>query len=152
MADDPLIRARALARLLDSSITIPGTGIKFGLDPLLGLVPGLGDVAGAAMGGYLVLLAGSLGAPTSVVLRMLSNVAVDTVIGAIPVIGDMFDFGWKASTRNLALLERYVGQPAATRASSRAVMIGIVAGMAALAAGATIVAMALVRLAVGLFR
>ena len=133
-------------------MSIPGTGIRFGLDPLLGLIPGLGDVAGAAMGGYLVLLAGSLGAPTPDVLRMLSNVGIDAVVGAIPVIGDAFDFGWKANSRNLALLERFVAAPAATHAASRAVMIGIVAGMAALAAGAAVVAMLLVRVAVGLIR
>lgn len=152
MNADPLARARALVRLLDASIGIPGTRIRFGLDPLLGLIPGLGDVAGAAMGGYIVLLAGSLGAPSSVVMRMLANIALDTVVGAIPLAGDVFDFGWKSNTRNLALLERYVEQPAATHAASRNVMIGIVVGMTVLAAGAAVVAMALVRLAVGLIR
>src|SRR5699024_7040577 len=69
-AADPLARARTLARLLDTAVGVPGTGVRFGADAILGLVPGLGDVAGAALAGYLVLLAQRLGAPRAVVLRM----------------------------------------------------------------------------------
>jgi hypothetical protein len=107
-----LTRARALTRVLDTAVRVPGTPVRFGLDAVLGLVPGLGDVAGAALAGYVVLLGTRLGAPTSVVLRMLANVAVDTAVGTVPVLGDLFDVAWKSNTRNLALLEHYVAQPA----------------------------------------
>lgn len=116
--DDPLRQARAVARLLDSGARVPGTGIRFGLDPVLGLLPGIGDLAGAALSGYVVLQGTRLGAPPSVVARMLGNLVIDVVIGAVPVLGDVFDVGWKANTRNVALLERHLEQPAATRASS----------------------------------
>ena len=108
--DDPLARARTLTNLLDNAVRVPGTSMRFGLDPVLGLVPGLGDVAGAALSGYVVLLASQLGAPTTVIVRMLGNVVIDTVGGTFPVIGDLFDAGWKSNSRNLALLERHLGQ------------------------------------------
>ena len=142
---DPLARARALTRLLDSAARVPGTSFRFGLDPVLGLIPGLGDVAGAALSGYVVILASRLGAPKSVIVRMLGNVAIDTVAGAMPVVGDLFDAGWKSNTRNLALLERHVGLPTTERAASRAVVWLTVAALAVLALGAVALAIFLVR-------
>ncbi len=131
--DDPLNRARAVARILDSAVGIPGTKMRVGLDPLLGLVPGLGDAAGAALSGYVVLLGARLGAPPAVVLRMLANVAVDTVVSAVPVLGDAFDVGWKSNSRNVALLERYLAVPGSTHTSSRT-LVGAVAIVLALMA------------------
>ena len=123
--------------------------MRVGLDPVLGLVPGLGDVAGAALSGYVVLLGARLGAPRSVVLRMLGNVALDTVVSAVPILGDAFDVGWKSNTRNVALLERYLAQPGTARASSRTLVGAVVVVLALLAiAGITItmfVVLALVR-------
>lgn len=142
---DPLARARALARLLDSAARVPGTGIRFGLDPLLGLVPGLGDVAGAVLSAYVVLLGARLGAPRAVVARMVGNVAVDAVVGAVPLLGDAFDVAWKANTRNLALLERALERPAATRATSTAMVGGAVAALALIAAGGVALAVVVVR-------
>lgn len=142
---DHLTRARALTRVLDTAARVPGTRVRFGLDAVLGLVPGLGDVAGAALSGYLVLLAARLGAPTSVVLRMLANVAVDTVGGGVPVLGDAFDVAWKSNTRNLALLERFLAQPTPTRRASRAVVGGILAALALLAAGGVTLAVLVVQ-------
>jgi hypothetical protein len=137
---DPLARARTMTRLLDSVIRVPGTRIRLGLDPLLGLIPGIGDLAGAALSGHLVLLAARLGAPRAVLMRMLANVAIDTVGGTVPVLGDLFDVGWKANTRNLALLEEHLGQPAsAPRASRTAVVITIV-GLTALAIAGGVIA------------
>lgn len=130
-----ITRVRSIARLLDSALRIPGTNIRFGLDPVIGLVPGLGDAAGAVLAAYVVLLAARLGAPAAVVLRMLVNVAVDAVAGAVPVLGDLFDVGWKANTRNIDLLDRYVDAPGTVHAASRAMIAGIVATLAALAAG-----------------
>jgi hypothetical protein len=143
--EDPLARARALTRLLDSAAGIPGTSLRFGLDPILGLVPGLGDVAGAVLSGYVVLLASRHGAPTTVIVRMLGNVVIDTVGGTVPVIGDLFDAGWKANSRNLALLERHLGQPTATKRASRAVVWGTVAALVLLGLGAALVATLVVR-------
>lgn len=146
---DPLARARALTRLLDSAARVPGTSFRFGLDPVLGLIPGLGDVAGAALSGYVVILASRLGAPKSVIVRMLGNVAIDTVAGTMPVIGDLFDAGWKSNTRNLALLERHVGLPTTERAASRAVVWLTVAALAVLALGAVALAIFVVRALLG---
>ena len=143
--EDPLARARALTRLLDSAAGIPGTSLRFGLDPILGLVPGLGDVAGAVLSGYVVLLASRHGAPTTVIMRMLGNVVIDTVGGTVPVIGDLFDAGWKANSRNLALLERHLGQPTATKRASRAVVWGTVAALVLLGVAAAAVATLIVR-------
>jgi hypothetical protein len=114
-----LERLRVLSRLLDSAFTIPGTGIRFGLDSLIGLVPGLGDAIGAIFSAYLILQASRLGAPRSVIARMIANVGIDTVIGWVPVLGDLFDVGWKANNKNVALLEQHVQRPVATRAASR---------------------------------
>ena len=146
---DPLARARALTRLLDSAARVPGTSFRFGLDPLLGLIPGLGDVAGAALSGYVVILASRLGAPKSVIVRMLGNVAIDTVAGTMPVVGDLFDAGWKSNTRNLALLERHVGLPTTERAASRTVVWLTVAALAVLALGAVALAIFVVRALLG---
>src|SRR5215216_3254920 len=86
-------RVRALARLLDAAVRVPGTNVRVGLDALIGLIPGVGDVAGVAFYGYIILAAARLGVPVPVVLRMLLNVATDTVVGAVPLVGDIFDVG-----------------------------------------------------------
>lgn len=143
--DDPLARARTLTNLLDNAVRVPGTSMRFGLDPVLGLVPGLGDVAGAALSGYVVLLASQLGAPTTVIVRMLGNVVIDTVGGTLPVIGDLFDAGWKSNSRNLALLERHLGKPESTKRASRAVVGLTVAALLLLGVGSIVVAVLLVR-------
>ena len=112
-------RLRSLSRLLDSAFVIPGTRYRFGLDALIGLVPGLGDAISAVFSGYIILQASRLGAPKSLVTRMIANVAVDTVVGWVPVLGDLFDVAWKSNLKNMALLENHVRQPAAARAGSR---------------------------------
>ncbi|MEO8561495.1 MAG: DUF4112 domain-containing protein [bacterium] len=142
---DPLVRARALTRLLDSAARIPGTSIRFGLDPVIGLVPGLGDITGAALAGYLVILAQRLGAPRAVVLRMLANVAMDTVGGTIPVIGDAFDVAFKSSSRNLALLERALESPTQTKRASRLLVAATLVGLSLLVVAGVVVAVLVVR-------
>ena len=144
---DPLARARTLARLLDSAARVPGTSIRFGADAVLGLVPGLGDVAGAALAGYLVLLAQRLGAPRAVVLRMLGNVAVDTIGGTVPLIGDLFDVAYKSNLRNLALLERAIERPTSTSRTSRVLVAATFLGLALLVAGGLVVTVLIVRAA-----
>ena len=110
---------RSLSRLLDNAFVIPGTRYRFGLDALIGLVPGLGDAVSAVFSSYLVLQASRLGAPRSVVTRMIANIAVDTLVGWVPILGDLFDVAWKSNVRNMALLEQHLQQPAAARAGSR---------------------------------
>ena len=115
-------RLRDLARLLDEAIRIPGTNIRVGLDPLLGLLPGGGDVAGGLLSGLIMLKAARAGAPASVLARMLGNVLLDVAIGAVPLLGDLFDFAWRANTKNVRLLDAWRERPAATtRASGLAV-------------------------------
>ena len=142
---DPLARARTLARLLDSAVGVPGTGVRFGADAILGLVPGLGDVAGAALAGYLVLLAQRLGAPRAVVLRMLANVAVDTAAGSVPLVGDLFDVAYKSNMRNLALLERAVERPTDAKRTSRLVVAAVFLGLVLLVAGGLVVTVLAIR-------
>lgn len=123
--------------------------MRFGLDALLGLIPGLGDVTGAAMGSYLVLLGSRLGAPKPVLARMVMNVALDTIAGVIPIAGDLFDVAWKANTRNMALLERYIEKPAATRKSSSMMVIAMIATLVVLAIGGIALAVIVVRWMLG---
>jgi hypothetical protein len=99
-----IARIDGLATLLDTAILIPGTNIRFGLDALIGLVPGIGDAVTTAMSLYIVHEAHQLGAPASVIARMLANVALDGVVGAVPVVGDAFDVMWRSNRRNMRLL------------------------------------------------
>ena len=117
--DSDLRRARALARVLDTAVGVPGTPIRVGLDAVLGLVPGGGDFVAAALGGYIVLTAVRRGAPSTVVWRMLANIGIDALVGSIPIIGDLFDVAYKSNVRNVELLERYTAQPAAVETRSR---------------------------------
>jgi hypothetical protein len=118
-----------LARILDSAVRIPGTNIRFGLDAVLGLIPGAGDVAGGVLSSFIIVQAARLGASRSVLARMVMNVAIDSLVGAVPILGDIFDIGWKSNTRNAALLERYAAAPAATRQASRWAVVGAVAAV-----------------------
>jgi uncharacterized protein DUF4112 len=112
-------RLRRLAVLLDDSIPIPGTGYRIGVESILGLIPGAGDLAGGAFSLYILLQAARMGIPRSLLARMGWNLVVDVVGGAVPLLGDIFDAGFKANMRNLALLERHVNRPVASTRSSR---------------------------------
>lgn len=101
-------RLRRLAWLLDSSIRIPGTRFTIGLDPLLGLFPVAGDLLGALISSYIVIQAARLGAPSTLLLRMALNIAIEGVFGALPVAGDVFDAAWKANQRNVRLLDAWL--------------------------------------------
>jgi hypothetical protein len=142
---DRLSGARALAHLLDDGIRIPVIGVRFGLDPVIGLIPGLGDFAGAIMSSYVVLLGARLGAPRSVIIRMIGNVAVDTIGGAVPLLGDLFDIGWKSNIRNVALLDRWIDQPGRTQAASRRAIGFTILALALLAIGGLALAVLVVR-------
>jgi hypothetical protein len=115
-------RVRVLARLLDNSIPIPGTTWKIGIDPLLGLIPGIGDLAGALLSGYIVLEAVQAEVPAFTLVRMLVNVGIDTLLGAVPALGDVFDAAWKSNAMNAALLERHLATAPVDVAKSRNVI------------------------------
>lgn len=108
---------RRLARLLDSSIPLPG-GFRIGLDGILGLIPGVGDALGASLSTYIVVQAARLGASPTQLLRMMMNILLETLMGTIPVLGDLFDFAWKANERNMALLDAQL-QDAPARGSAK---------------------------------
>ena len=98
-----------LSHLLDDFLRIPGTQIRFGLDGIIGLIPGIGDILGAMASWIIILAAWLRGVPKVTLARMLANVAIETIIGTVPVLGDAFDIAWKANRRNFALLERSTG-------------------------------------------
>lgn len=136
VAQNILRRYSRLAWLLDQAFRIPATRWRFGLDPILGLVPGLGDLFTAILGAYGVLLARQLGAPASIQIRMMLNLVADAVAGALPVVGDIFDFAFKANARNLLLLEQWMATPRQARRTSLVFVVGTLIGMLLIAAGA----------------
>lgn len=106
--EERLARIDALSRLLDTAFILPGTNIRFGLDALIGLVPGIGDAITTAMSLYIVNEARALGAPRLLIARMMMNVALDGVVGAVPLVGDAFDVAFRANRRNMALLRDHL--------------------------------------------
>ncbi|MEQ8604085.1 MAG: DUF4112 domain-containing protein [Marivibrio sp.] len=103
-----LQRLERLTRWLDDAFVIPGTGFRFGLDPIFGLLPGVGDTATAAMTAYMILIARKHKAPLRLQASFAWNLLLDWLVGAIPLVGDLFDFGFKANRRNLDLLRRWL--------------------------------------------
>jgi hypothetical protein len=103
-----IAQLEALASLLDSVVIIPGTNIRLGIDALIGLVPGIGDVITTLISLYIIREARALGVPRHVIWRMIANVAIDGVVGAVPLVGDAFDVMWRANLRNVALLRRHL--------------------------------------------
>lgn len=112
-------RLDRIAWCLDSSIPIPGLKMRFGIDPLIGLFPGIGDTLGALMSSYILSEAARLGAPKSVLFKMAFNIAVDAILGTVPVLGDLFDVVWKANQRNAQLLGTYLERPRKAVVASR---------------------------------
>lgn len=114
----------ALAWLLDNAIRLPG-GFRIGLDAIIGLVPFLGDAAGVLLSAFIVRQAARLGAPRSLLMRMAMNVAIEGLVGMIPLAGDLFDAAWKANQRNARLLGNYLDNPIKTTRSSRLLVGGL---------------------------
>jgi hypothetical protein len=112
--NDPFIAL--IARLMDSAFVIPGTNIRFGLDPIIGLLPGIGDGATALTSLMLFLKAGGLGLPKIVLARMALNIVLNTSLGAVPVLGDAFSFWFKSNDRNYELLRKHAGANSSTKA------------------------------------
>jgi Domain of unknown function (DUF4112) len=106
LALERLNRLRNLSRLMDSSFQVPGLGIKFGLDPIVGVVPVLGDAVAAVVSLYILHQARTLGVSTSTLWKMFANIAIDFLVGEIPALGDVFDLVFKANQRNIKLIEQ----------------------------------------------
>ncbi len=103
-----LQKIRKIAKLLDTAIGIPGTKIRFGLDPILGLIPGGGDLISAGISAYMIYLATRFGLERAEVFKMIKNVAIETAVGSIPLAGDLFDAYFKGNMRNLEILEKHI--------------------------------------------
>jgi len=123
-------RIRALSILMDQSIVLP-SGFRIGLDPLLGLLPGVGDALSALISCYLVYQSALLGLKKRVLLLMIGNIALDTLVGSFPVLGDLFDAVWKANMRNLRLLDKHYSPATPERSATQlaAWMLGVAALM-----------------------
>ena len=105
-----LKRIRKIAKLLDSAIGIPGTKFRIGLDPILGLIPGGGDLITAGISAYMIYLATRFGLKKEEIGQMIANVALETVLGTVPLAGDIFDAYFKANIRNLEILEKHLAK------------------------------------------
>jgi hypothetical protein len=144
-----LAHLRQLSKFLDTAIRVPGTNIRFGLDGVLGLIPGVGDVTTGLASVFVILTAARMGVPAPVLARMIGNVAIDTAVGVIPILGDIFDVAWKANTRNVALTEQYMTAPQEERRRTERVskwqLVGLIAVLIAVLVLGIIGAVALVR-------
>lgn len=141
-----LRRVRTLSYLLDNAIRIPGTRHRIGLDPLIGLLTGGGDIAGAILSAYIILEATRFGLPRKTLMQMLGNLLTDSIVGSLPLIGDLFDVTWKANTRNLALLEAHVANPQPQRAADRGFIFFVIALLVLIVVGVAAVTVLVVNL------
>jgi hypothetical protein len=114
-AGKPLHRLSRLAFLLDDRFRIPGTNVRFGWDSIMGLVPGVGDAAGAALSAYIVLEGRRLGVPKRLITKMVGNIAIDAAVGVIPIVGDLADIGWKANRKNVHIVMDHLDRQARPR-------------------------------------
>jgi hypothetical protein len=149
-----LQRLERLAVLLDNAFYIPGTRYRIGLDGLLGLIPGIGDATGTVLSAYLIFEAARIGAPVATLMRMGGNVAIETVVGVVPVLGDLFDVAWKSNIKNMALLQDHVARGDRLRTRSlqqirRLFLFPLVAGAVAMIAFAIGVLTLVMRLLFG---
>lgn len=119
-----------LATILDEVFAIPGTRIRFGLDALLGLIPGLGDAISGLVSSFIIFSAYQRGLPRVTIARMVANVMIDSVVGAIPLLGDLFDVAWKSNRKNVELLKRdtaaHAGHPHANTWKDAAFLVGAI--------------------------
>ncbi len=146
--DHRVAKLRALARVMDSAIRIPGTQFRIGMDALVGMIPGLGDVIGALVSGYIVVESARIGASRGTLMRMLANIGIEALVGAVPALGDLFDAAYRANDRNVRLLEEHVEEPGALTRRSRMMIVGI--GVGVFAVGAALVAFSVWALITGL--
>src|SRR3954466_15936729 len=108
VSNNPRLRhLELLAKLMDNQFRIPGTDIRFGLDAIIGLIPGVGDLSTFAISGFMLIIMAQNGASGFVLARMILNVLIDTIIGSIPIVGDLFDVGFKSNTKNIRLMKEH---------------------------------------------
>jgi hypothetical protein len=150
-ASQELATIRRGAQLLDSAIPVPGTSLRFGIDAVIGIVPGLGDAVGAVFASMILFKAYRLGAGWRLLLRMFSNITIDGLLGAVPLLGDWHDLVWKANLKNTALLERHLVDPATTARASGWFLALLLGGVLAIAAASVLVALWVLRWLVGLW-
>ncbi|MBR9981289.1 MAG: DUF4112 domain-containing protein [Desulfatitalea sp.] len=124
-ADLPMARINWLSWLLDNSIRVPKTNYRIGLDPVIGLIPGIGDAIGGILSAYIIAEAARARLPLSILLRMVLNVAIEVIVGAVPLVGDLFDMTWKANARNTRLIEKYTVSSKRTVVASK-LLVGLV--------------------------
>jgi hypothetical protein len=101
-------KLRRLSKVMDNAIAIPGTKFRFGLDPIFGLLPGGGDTITGGLSAYIVVEAARMGLPREILYKMVGNILIDSFAGAVPIIGDLFDVGWKSNVKNIELLEKHL--------------------------------------------
>ena len=133
-------RIGRVTHVLDELVTVPGTSQRVGLDPVVGLIPVVGDAVAAGVGLWVIGEAARFGVPRIVLGRMTLNLVVDVAIGAIPLLGDLFDFAFRSNSRNLALFRRHALDPTASTRGDRMFFLGL---MLVLLGGAWLVLMAL---------
>jgi len=141
-----LQRLRKFSRLLDNAIAIPGTKFRVGLDPILGIIPGAGDFIGTALSAYIVLEAARMGIPKVSLGRMVSNIVLESVVGTVPVLGDLFDFAWKANTRNIELLETHLNISPEVEKKNRWFVFLLLAGLFVFSIGILTLSIFMIRL------
>ncbi len=107
---ETLNRIRKFSRLMDTAFGIPGTKFRIGLDPIIGLIPGLGDLISTVISGYIIYLAMRFNLPKDLLRKMIFNVGLESVVGTVPFIGDLFDAYYKSNIRNLEILEQHLNQ------------------------------------------
>ncbi|BAY91636.1 MULTISPECIES: DUF4112 domain-containing protein [unclassified Tolypothrix] len=139
-------RLRQLSRILDNAITIPGTQVGVGIDPILGLLPVGGDFLGVMLSCYIVVEAARLGVPRATIGRMVFNIIVDGLVGSFPMLGDLFDFAWKANSMNIQLLEDNLKFSSQTQKADRLFIFALVAGLLVIAIVLVVLPVILIRL------
>lgn len=144
-SDEDFRRRHRLSWLLDNSIRLPG-GFRIGLDAIIGLVPGFGDMLGGVLSSLILYQAYRRNIPKMVLARMVINVLIDTAIGAIPIVGDIFDFWWKANLRNARLIDSYEREPKTVYRRSALATIAFVIAVIALVALIIVAVISLVSL------
>ncbi|MEM1253780.1 MAG: DUF4112 domain-containing protein [Cyanobacteria bacterium P01_H01_bin.21] len=140
-----LQRLRGLSHILDNAIAIPGIGYRVGLDPLIGLLPGGGDLVAGLISIYVVIEAARLGVPAATLGRMGLNILTEVILGTIPMVGDFFDVVWKANARNVALLERHIRNPRPSNKADKVFAAVMITGLLMIVLGAATLSILFVR-------
>ncbi|MEG5044142.1 DUF4112 domain-containing protein [Microcoleus sp. B4-C1] len=130
-----LRRLRRISHLLDNAIPIPGTKYRIGLDPILGLIPGGGDVITSIFAGYVVFKSAQMGVPQETLVKMAANIVFDTVAGTVPVAGDLLDVAWKANVKNIELLDAHLGSPEQGKKADWLFVVALLLGLILIVGG-----------------